>query len=148
MQLPPPQPVNPDAVALPAPKSEAGARPSTQPRGRFAGPRRRNRKPETPVPAAPTPAPADAELAPVQEVLTADERKRFKDSADARKTEIRQLLTQIKSHRLTAEANREVKRIQSLVAQSDDVEKRGDMRQADALAERALILARELTGGK
>ena len=147
VQLPPPQPINPDAVALPAPKSEAGAPPpaASRPVRRTAPPQP---KPETPVPAAPTPAPADAELAPVQEVLTAAERKRFKDSADARKTEIRQLLTQIKSHHPTAEANREVKRVQSLVAQSDDVEKHGDMRQADALAERALILARELTGGK
>ncbi|MGA7235252.1 MAG: hypothetical protein WBY44_06220, partial [Bryobacteraceae bacterium] len=100
------------------------------------------------APTAPAPAPADAGLAPVQEVLTPTERKRLQDSADARKTEVRQLLTQIKSHRLSAEANREVKRVQSLLAQSDDVEKHGDMRQADALAERALILARELSGAK
>ena len=81
-------------------------------------------------------------------MLTDVERKNFKDSADRRKTDISRLLTKIKSHRLSAEANREVKRIESLVAQSNDLEKRGDMRQADALAEKALILAQELTDGK
>jgi hypothetical protein len=150
VQLPPPQPVNPDAVALPQPKPEAGAPPPATPRPirRIAPPQP---KPDTSVPAATAPAvpaPAEPELAPVQEMLTPAERKRFQDSAESRKTEIRHLITQIKSHHPTAEANREVKRIQSLVAQSDDVEKHGDMRQADALAERALILARELADGK
>jgi hypothetical protein len=41
-----------------------------------------------------------------------------------------------------------VTRIQSFVTQSDDAEKRGDMRQADALAERGLVLAKELAGAQ
>ena len=87
-------------------------------------------------------------MEPVQEVLSADERKRLLDSAHSRKADIHQLLIKIKSHRLNPDGNRDVKRIQSLVSQSDNAEKRGDMRQADALAERALILAQELNGGK
>jgi hypothetical protein len=142
VELPPPQPVNQDAVALPAPKPEAGVPPpaTSRPVRRTAPPQPQPKPPDTPAPAA-TP-PVEPELAPVQEVLTDVERKNFKESADRRKTEISRLLTKIKSHRL------EVKRIQSLVAQSNDLEKRGDMRQADALAERALILAQELTDGK
>jgi hypothetical protein len=81
-------------------------------------------------------------------VLTTDEKKRLQESADSQKLEIRRLLAQTKSHHPTAEANHEIKRIQSLVAQSNEAEKRGDMRQADALAERALILARGLNGAK
>jgi hypothetical protein len=142
VELPPPQPVNKEAVALPTPKPEAGAPPPavSRPVRRTAPLPPQPKPPDTTAPAVAPPV--DPGLAPVQEVLTDVERKHFKESADARKTEISHLLTRIKSHRL------EVKRIQSLVAQSNDLEKRGDMRQADALAERALILAQELTDGK
>jgi hypothetical protein len=54
----------------------------------------------------------------------------------------------MKSHHPNAQANREIRRIQSLVAQAEEAKNRGDMRQADALAERALILARGLNGAK
>jgi hypothetical protein len=144
VQLPPPQPINPDAVPPPSKPEEPAPAPTAPRPVRRTSPQ--PTKPETSAPPAATPA--EPELGPVQEVLTADERKRFQESADNRKSEIRHLLTQIKSHRLNAELNREVKRIQTLVAQSDDLEKHGDMRQADALAERGLILARELAGGK
>jgi hypothetical protein len=145
VELPPPQLLNPDAVALPTAKPETGAPPPTtsRPVRRAAPPAP---KPDTSAPVvAPPPEP---ELPPVQEVLTTSERKRLQESANNRKAEIAQLLTQIKSHRIGTEANREVKRIQSLVTQCTEAEKRGDMRQADALAERALILARELAGAK
>lgn len=148
VHLPPPQPVSQEAVALPTPKPEAGVAPpaASRPVRRTAPPQPQPKPPDTSAPAVAPPV--DAGLAPVQEVLTDVERKNFKDSADRRKMDISRLLTKIKSHRLSAEANREVKRIESLVAQSNDLEKRGDMRQADALAERALILAEELTDGK
>jgi hypothetical protein len=106
-------------------------------------------KPETPAaPAGPVAAPAAPELGPIQEVLPADERKRYQESADGRKAEIQQILTQVRAHHPTPPQKSAMKRIQTLVDQSDNVEKRGDMRQADALAERALVLAREMTGGK
>jgi hypothetical protein len=108
-------------------------------------------KPDTPpaaAPAAPAVSPAEADLAPIQEMLPADEKKRYQESASSRKSEIQRLLIQIQTRHLSGEQSREVKRIRSLVAQSDEVEKHGDMRQADALAERGLILARELANGK
>ena len=41
-----------------------------------------------------------------------------------------------------------VERIRAFVKDSDEAEKRGDMREADALAERAVILMRELQSGQ
>jgi hypothetical protein len=58
------------------------------------------------------------------------------------------LLEQAKAHRLTTDQKKIVTRVHAFVIQSDDAEKRGDMRQADALAERGLVLAKELGGGK
>ncbi len=149
VQLPPVQPVNMDA--LPQPKEEEPAAAPAAPRPARRTPAAPPPKPETSAPATPpaeaAPAPAPA-LAPVQEMLSADEKRRFQQSAEGRRAEIRQLLKDIKSHRLTTDQSHEVKRIQSLVAQSEDVERTGDMRQADALAERGLILAREMTSGK
>jgi hypothetical protein len=102
----------------------------------------------TVAPATTAAAPTEPERPPIGEIVPADERKRYQDSADQRKREIRFLLQQAKGRRLNAEQNKTVKRINNFLAQSDDAEKRGDMRQADALAERGVVLARELAGGK
>ncbi len=152
VQLPPPQLV-PETVALPPKPEEPAATPVAPRPPRRTGAAAPQPKQEPPVVGPPAAAnnataatPVETELAPVQEVIPADEKKRYQDSAQNRRAEIRQLLSQIKTHRPTAEQNREVKRIQSLVTQSEEVEKRGDMRQADALAERGLTLARGLNG--
>jgi hypothetical protein len=146
VQLPAEQPIDEKAIPqLPKPED-----PTPTPAPRNTRPVTRPQpKPETPTtPIGPVAVPASPELGPIQEVLPADERKRYQESADGRKAQIRQILTQVKTHRATSEQNRAIKRIQSLLEQSDAVERRGDMRQADALAERALALAREMTGGK
>jgi hypothetical protein len=142
VQLPPPQPVNQDALtAVPSPEP---AEPPATPK-----PVRRTAPPQPkPEAAAPPVPPAEPERPPIQEIVPADERRHNQESADNRKREIRQTLEQAKTRHLTPEQNKTVKRIQSFVAQSDDAEKRGDMRQADALAERGLVLAKELSGGK
>ena len=146
VQLPPEQPVNqagiPPATRLeepaptPAPTRAPHRTAPTQP------------KPETPPatqpPAAATP-PAE-EVAPVQEVLSPEARSRFQESVKNRKGEIRQLLGQV--HRPTSDQKQELKSIESLLNQCDAAATRGDLREADALAERALVLARELAGGK
>jgi hypothetical protein len=144
VQLPPPQPVNPEALAVPAPPEpvEAPAAPKTVRRTAGGSP---PPKPEVVTPVAP---PAEPERATIQEIVPADEKKRYQESADASKREIRQLLEQAKSHRLTTDQKKMVTRVQSFVTLSDDAEKRGDMRQADALAERGLVLAKELAGGQ
>ncbi len=144
VQLPPPQPLNPDALT--AVKPPEAAEPATAPKPvRRTATAAATPKPEVAA-AAPAAQPAEPERPPIQEIVPADELKRYQDSADSHKREIRQLLTQAKAHRLNTEQNKVVKRIQTFLAQSDDAAKRGDMRQADALAERGLVLARELAG--
>jgi hypothetical protein len=141
VELPPPQPVNMEALAVPETPAPAAPAPA-------ARPVRRTPPPSKPEPVTPAAQPAEPERAPIQEIVPADERKRFQESADARKREIRRLLEQAKAHRLTADQRKMVTRIQSFMTQSDDAQKRGDMRQADALAERGLVLAKELAGGQ
>ena len=129
VQLPPEQPINPDALA-PAKPEEPAPTP--------AAPRPARRAPATPKPeipaavaTAPAATPKPDEAATVQEVLTPEDRTRLEQSAHAKKAEIRQILVKMHGRRLTSDQNREVKRIQSLVSQSDQVEKRGDMRKSD-----------------
>lgn len=150
VRLPPPQPVNPEALnevtkpeeaapAAAAPRAPRRAAPPPKPEttGPPAPPTNANAQPEAPAP-----------VAPVQEVLSDEDRRRFQESIANRKTEIQQLLAQLHGHRLSADENRDVRRIQSYLGQSDEAAKKGEMRQADALAERALVLAREVTGAK
>jgi len=151
VQLPQPQPV-PDTIALPAPKPEEPATPPAATRARRQnGGTATQTKPETTGPPATPPnvtAPPEPERPLVQDSLSPEELKRYQDSATGRRNETRQLLSQIRSHSLTTDQKQTVQRIQSFMSQSEDAEKRGDMRQADAFAERSLILAREMTGVK
>jgi hypothetical protein len=150
-QLPPPQPISPEAMATlqPAPQpleSPAEPRAPRRPAGPVAAPNR----PETPPVAAQTPPAAtpEAEQRPtVQEIVAPAELKRLQESADGRKLEIRKVLEQAQARGLSRDQREVVARIQSFVQLSDDAEKRGDMRQADALAERGQLLGRELLSG-
>jgi hypothetical protein len=77
-------------------------------------------------------------------VTPAAELKRMQEEAGARKREVRQIVTSIDRHRLNRQQRGLFDRIQSFLKQSDDAESRGEMRQASELAQRALVLAREL----
>ena len=144
--LPDPQPLNPDAIPkvqtaqqVPAPgKAEAPPVPRTARRSAAAPP-----KPE-PEPEADTPpAPAQPEQAPIQPILSGDEQKRIQNAIDARKKEIAEKLVRAKGH-LSEHDQSLVDRIHSFLSQCEDAAQRSDLSQADALSERALILAREL----
>jgi hypothetical protein len=120
--LPPEQPLNPDALpveALPAPV----------------------RRPAPAVTAKPA-TPAPVERPAIQAIVPAQEQKRLKDSADSRKKEVRATLAKMSSRRLSAGDQDLMKRIQFFLTQSDDAERRGDMSQADAFAQRAQDLAK------
>jgi hypothetical protein len=165
VQLPAPQKISPEAEAttqLPpsSPETETSdtvqSRTQRRPAGPVAGP-----KPETAAPAGssaqqaagvttppPGGAPAESETrGPVQEIVPAPEVKRLQDSVAARKQEIRKVLDAADKRRLNREQSSVVLRIQSFLQQSDEAEKRNDWRQADALAERAQVLAKELSSG-
>jgi hypothetical protein len=145
--LPSPQPVNPDAIpSVQAAQAPAPEKPEAPPAPRAsrrtaAGPPKPEPEPEAEPEGPPTPA--AQEQAPIQPILRGDEQKRIEDAIDTRKREIADKLGRAKRH-LSSHDKSLVERINSFLAQCDQAAKRGDYSQADALSERASILAREL----
>ena len=77
------------------------------------------------------------------------EAKRLQDQAQSRRREANQILDQLsKRSTLTPAQQNVVATIRNFVALSEEAEKHSDPRQADAFAERAQILAKELQSGK
>ncbi len=157
--LPPPQSISPEALATiqsgagtteTQPSSETTPR-APRPTGPVVGRKSEPAAPPAapqPTAAAPQPNPAETETrGEVQEIVSATELKQLQDSVAARKSEIHKVLELTEKRRLTREEASAVARIKSFLQQSDDAEKRGDWRQADALADRAQVLAKELPGG-
>jgi hypothetical protein len=145
VHLPPPQPVTTEAAATAEPPEEPAATP--EPPRTARRPRQPAPKPaESSAPATPPAAvpAAPPEHPPIEEVTPAAEQKRFQDEAAARKREVHQIVDPIDTRRLNRQQRTTLGRIQSFLKQSDDAESRGEMRQASELAQRALILAREL----
>jgi hypothetical protein len=145
--LPKEQPL--DDAALEITPSTAAAEPTPV----AAGPpqRQRNRPPvgstapAAPPPSAPAVTPEPRET--VQEIVPPPENKRLQERAQAHRTEANQILQRL-GRRLNNAQQGVVASIKSFVALSEQAEKYNDMRQADALAERAQILAKELQSGK
>ena len=144
-KLPPPQPVNPEALAtvpeaqpLPAPpETTLPQRPRRPPAVVMTKP------PETP----PVPPPMAAEERPprLQPLVTPEQQGRLLETINERTKRVKERLNQIKQHRqLTNQEGGIVKRINSFLDQSALATQRGDLIQADALTERAAILAEEL----
>jgi hypothetical protein len=149
IELPPPQPINPAALPAENPSQDA-QQPNTRP---VAGPHRATPPPVTPPPAAApaAPPPAAATEPPrgaIQEMISPQELKRLQDQIQGRRREVIQVLQQVSRRRLGPAQQNAVKNIRNFLALSDEAEKRNDVRQADALAERAQILARDLQNGK
>jgi hypothetical protein len=160
-QLPPFQPVDPQALAtVQTPAQPVETQPPKRPPRPTVGhvPAPAVTRPEPPAPAAtaatqaittPPPAPAESEVVrgQVQEILPPEELKHLQDSVAARKQEVRRVLDSASARKPNAQQAAAISRIQSFLQQSEDAEKRNDWRQADALGERAQILAREFQGG-
>jgi hypothetical protein len=150
-ELPAHQPISPEALATTPPEGPVEIQPAPRPlrRGAAFGPP----KPETPPtltvtdqPPRPAPAPETARP-PIQEVLPPAELQRLKNSADARKREVRKVLDQMGSRQLNNQ--RETgSRIRSFLQLSDNAEAKNEMRNADELAERAQTLVRDLRSGR
>jgi hypothetical protein len=87
----------------------------------------------------------EPERAPVEEILPANEQRKLMVSVAEKRKEARELLGNLKGG-LNSRQNYNVGRARLFLTQSDEAEKRGDVRQAEALAELALVLARELNG--
>lgn len=147
--LPPPQPLDPEALPdVSPPEQPADSAPVVSGQRTTRG----TRQPAAPKPAetaplvGPPPAapPAVDAHPPIQEMVPASEQKRLQDSAQARRKEILQWLETVNKKRMNRHQQSTVVLIRGFLKESDDAEKRNDMRQADALAERAQILMREL----
>ena len=146
-QLPEPQPISPEALATiqrPEPPAEVPPEPPTprRPARPTAGPVKQE---TAPAPAQNTAAaPAEEPRPTVQEIIPPAEAKKLQDSATQRKQEVRKILETVQA-RIRSQAEKNLfTRIQSFLQLSDEAEKRGEMRQADALADNAQTLAREL----
>jgi hypothetical protein len=152
VELPEAQPVDPAALVTEPPKEAATPAVSPTPTPTRTTPTRRTIAPPPVVPVTPPPAtvqlPADPPRPAIQEIVSPVEAKRLQDSAQARRSEASKMLQQIARRRLNRSEQDVAASIRNFLALSEDAEKRGDMRQADALAERAQILAKELQSGQ
>jgi hypothetical protein len=143
VELPSPQPISPEALASIPPSQEQPEPipPSRPARSRVTqGPAR----PETVSPETP---PAVTETPPrsrIQALLPAEERLKIKEGVENRWREINDRLSRISYEKLPPEQKSTVERIRSFLSLSERAYNRGDMRQADSLSERALVLARDL----
>src|ERR1019366_7473268 len=163
VELPKPQPVDPAALEteatppepLPAVAAPARSRRAT-PAARPPAPVPPRPPPRRPPPAAthPAPAPPPAATPPpepretVQEIVSPAEVKRLQDQAQARRSEVKQILDRLGRRQLTGTQRNVVATIRNFLTLSGEAENHNDMRQADALAERAQILAKKLQSGK
>src|ERR1019366_6810488 len=145
VELPKPQPVDPAALETepPPPEAPPAAAATAPPRSRRANPAVSQPAPTPPAAAGPPPDTRET----VEEIVPAAELKRLLEDAQARRREANQILEQL-GRRLSGAQQNVAATIRSFLALSDEAEKRNDLRQADSLAERAQILAKELQSGK
>jgi hypothetical protein len=113
-----------------------------------APPTRRTPANTTTTPAPPAAAPAEPAPPPIQEIIPQAEVKRLEAQAQSRRRDVQQIVEQLLRRQLNPAQRGVITNIQSFLDSSLDAEKRGDMKLADALADRAQILARDLVNGK
>jgi DedD protein len=152
IQLPNPQPLDPAAlVANPEPSQPQ--QPARSRNSRMARNNTRSEPAAAPPASPPVDAQAPAATPPAEErprlqpILPPEEVRRIQETIASRNREIHERLSQVRTRQGSAEESM-VGRIRSLVSLSDEAAKRGDMTQADALSEKALVLARGLEIGK
>jgi hypothetical protein len=148
VELPKPQPIDPAALLTePRPPELPEPPPAAVP----ARPRRTSpaaAQPATPAAAAPAAAPPPETRETFQEIVSPAELKRLQDQAVALRREANQILDQLGRRQLTSAEQGVAATIRNFVALSEEAGKHNDPRQANALAERAQILAKELQSGK
>jgi hypothetical protein len=148
VRLPRPQPIDPEALATPPvstpseaprPPRHAARRPAPQP------PVTAPAKPEPSVETAEAPPPATEPARPrIEPVLPAEQRRQLTEDVASRLHEVDQILTRVSARKLNDGQKDAVERIRNFENLSHQASDRGDTQQASALADRALLLAREL----
>ena len=144
VELPKPQPVDPAALETEATPPEPPPAVAAPARSRRATPAASQPAPASPPAATPPPEPRET----VQEIVSPAEVKRLQDQAQGRRNEVKQILDRLGRRQLTGTQRNVVATIRNFLTLSGEAENHNDMRQADALAERAQILAKELQSGK
>jgi hypothetical protein len=152
VQLPPPQPLDPQALVVAAPPQTPLAAPATvqtapAPSRRASSASNSQARPETPPPVTADPAPLPAR-ASIQEVMPDSQRSQLQEQWTASRKRIRAWLDSAAAQHLNGQDKLKRDRIQSFLKASDDAERRGDMREAVQLADLAEVLIRELQGGR
>jgi hypothetical protein len=79
-------------------------------------------------------------------VLSDEERRRLIEDISSRLREVDQMLGRITARGLSDPEKDSVERIRSFVNLSHQAQEHGDIQQASALADRALLLAKEMLG--
>jgi hypothetical protein len=150
VRLPRPQPIDPEALAMPpvsAPSEPSAPRPSHR------AARRPAPSPATAAPAKPEPPVETAEAPPVsteparpriEPVLPAEQRRQLTEAISSRLHEVDQILSRIPVQKPTDAQKDSVERIRRFANLSHEALEKGDMQQAGALADRALVLAQGL----
>src|ERR1039458_10706947 len=144
VELPKPQPVDPAALETEATPPEPPPAVVAPARSRRAPPAASQPAPASPPAATPPPEPRET----VQEIVSPAAGKPLQDQAQARRSEVKQILDRLGRRQLTGTQRNVVATIRNFLTLSGEAENHNDMRQADALAERAQILAKELQSGK
>jgi hypothetical protein len=146
VELPRPQPIDdaalPIETAAPTPPVETSPAPRANANATTVTPRRtpvRTESTATPSVAPPT----EAARPPIQEVVAAGDLKRLQESAQTHRRETTRILAQVNERHLNQQQKSMLKSIRNFLSLSDQSEKRNDMRQADVLAEKAHLLARD-----
>src|SRR5262249_15058668 len=144
--LPPPQPLSAEALATTQPSEDRT--PPALPTTRVPRPKPNipaaSPKPENTAP-APTAA-APTETTAIRQIVSPGEEQRNKQLADDFRRETQQRLAMVPAS-VQRSRKETVDHISNFLRQSQDAESHRDMKQAAVLAEKALNLARGLTGG-
>jgi hypothetical protein len=137
--LPPAQPIPEDVVILP-PSEPAGQPPEK------AGPKPPRRTPEPKPEVAVTPPVEPPPPQPrIRALIPPAEQQRLERSIAQQKREIQERTARAQAAGSNSERRAMIDRIQSFLDLSAEAEKQGDLREAEALAARALALARDLS---
>jgi hypothetical protein len=146
--LPQPQPIPEETLTV----IRMRQRPSPPPQPKPAPPKTVSQPvvttPTAPLPQAPPPettAPPRQRLRPAESPA---ERRRIERDIASRRVQTLRLLNDISRRNLNEEQRATLARIQAFLEQADGAMKNNDLREADALSSRALLLSQDLHGAR
>ena len=154
VRLPSPQPIDPDALATPpvyVPAEQSQTSKTHHGGNKRQGPQPASAaspgKPETTETADAPPA-TETSRPPIGPVLSDEERRRMTEDISSRLQEVEKMLGRIAALHPTDAEKASVEKIRSFHKLSHEALERGEIQQANALADRAVLLAQEVLHGR